>query len=58
MMCYVGSTGKVMSECGLSTALKPVYGKVPVTHILTGKAIARAHRGFFMLESVLSSRLL
>lgn len=58
LMSYVGSIGKVMSESGLSTALEIVYGKVAVTHILTGKAIARALRGFFMLESVLTSRLL
>ena len=58
MMSYVGSIGKLMSQSGLSTALETVYGKVAVTHILTGKAIAKALRGFFMLESVLTSRLL
>ena len=52
MMSYVGSIGKLMSQSGLSTALETVYGKVAVTHILTGKAIAKALRGFFMLESV------
>ena len=58
MMSYVGCIGKLMSQSGLSTALETVYGKVAVTHILTGKAIAKALRGFFMLESVLISRLL
>lgn len=57
-MSYVGSIGKVMSESGPSTVLETIYGKVTVTHILTGKAIARALCGFFMLESVLTSRLL
>ena len=55
-MSYVGSIRKVMSESGLSTALETVYGKVAVTHVLTGKAIARALRGFFMLESVITSQ--
>ena len=47
-----------MSESGLSTTMETVYDKVAGTHILTGKAIARALRGFFLLESVLTSRLL
>ena len=57
-MSFAGSLGSIMSGSGISDALKTVYGKVVVNNILSGKAIARSLRAHFMLESVLTNKLM
>jgi len=44
MMSFLGSIGTVMKGSGLSECLQTIYGENAVTHIETGKAIARAIR--------------
>ena len=50
---FLGSTGSVMSGSGLEDALECCYGPNAVTHMLTGKAFARAVRGHFLTEAAL-----
>ena len=57
-MSFLGSLGTMMRGSGLSECLEMIYGANAVKHIWTGKAIARALRGHFIVESVLVSKLL
>jgi len=51
MMSFLGSMGKIMEGSGLVEALETSFGPVAVSHMMTGKAFARALRGHFMTES-------
>ena len=53
MMSFSGTITSLMSESGLAESLETCYGKNTVKHMLTGKAIARAFRGHFLVEAVL-----
>jgi hypothetical protein len=58
LMSFIGSVGSVMSGSGLSDVLEVIYGPNAVCHMLTGKAYARALRGYLLLDAALSVLLL
>jgi len=58
IMSFLGSIGKVMAGSGLAQALETCYGPNAVVHMLTGKAVDRALRGHYLVESALYSLLL
>ena len=47
-----------MEGSGLEKVLETTYGKATVTHVVSGKAIARALRGHFLVDSALRIKLL
>jgi len=53
-MSYLGCIGRLMENSGLSEALEVVYGSNAVTHMLSGKAVARARRGHFLVDAALN----
>ena len=53
MMSFVGTFTSLMSDSGLGESLETCYGKNTVKLMLTGKAIATALRGRFLVEAVL-----
>ena len=55
MMSFLGNVGTVMRGSGLTEAFQVIYGSNAVEHIMTGKAVSRAH---FLTESVLITKLL
>ena len=57
MMRFVVSIGDIMAGSDISECFGNVYGTVATGHILAGKAIARALRSHFLLESVLTTEL-
>ena len=57
-MSFLGSMGEVMKGSGLSEALGTIYGTNTVVHIMSGKAIAQAIRGHFLIEAALVTKLL
>ena len=58
MMSFLGSVGEVMKGSGIGEALETVYGKNTVLQIMSGKAVTRAIRGHFLMESVLMNKLI
>ncbi|XP_065672431.1 uncharacterized protein LOC136090184 [Hydra vulgaris] len=56
-MSFVGSIGMVMEGSGLNRLLELIYASNSVAHIMTGKAVARALRAHFLVESALMSLL-
>ena len=48
----------MMAGTGLSNLLEMIYGENAVKHIMTGKAVSRALRGHFLIESVLTKKIL
>lgn len=44
LMCYLGSTGRMMDGSGLADLLKLNYGLDTVNHIMTGKGVSKAVR--------------
>ena len=57
LMSFLGSVGAVMKGSGLSDLLEMVYATNSVKHIISGKAVSRALRGHFLVESALMSLL-
>ena len=57
-MSFLGSIGHLMMGSGLQDLLETVYTPNAVTHMLTGKAIARAVRGLFLIDTALQAILL
>ena len=53
-MSYIGSIRSVMATSGLEEAVAVCYGSNTVTHMLSGKAISCAQRGFFLVHGALS----
>ena len=53
LMSYLGSIGNTMKGSGIAECLQVVYGENAVQHMISGKAIARALRGHFLLQSAL-----
>ena len=53
MMSFAGTITSLMKESGLAELLETCYGENTVKHMLNGKAIARALRGYFLVEAVL-----
>lgn len=48
---FLGCIGYIMAGSGLQEVLKLVYAKNAVGHMLTGKAVARAIRGHFLVDA-------
>ena len=57
-MSFLGAIGHLMNESGLSELLETVYASTAVSHMLTGKAIARATRGHFLVHTALTLLLI
>ena len=57
-MSYLGCIGRLMENSGLSETLEVVYGINAVTHMLSGKTVARARRGHFLVDAKLNIILL
>ena len=58
LMSFLASIGTFMAGSGLADALGCCYAANSVTHMLSGKAVSRALRGHFLVDSALSSLLL
>ena len=56
-MSFLGSIGRLMAGSGLQELLEKIFAKNAVTHMLSGKAVARAVRGYFLVDSVLQALL-
>jgi hypothetical protein len=54
-MSFLGSIGHLMAGSGLRDVLELIYASNAVDHILTGKAIARAVRGHFIVDAALNA---
>ncbi|KAK3097968.1 hypothetical protein FSP39_014885 [Pinctada imbricata] len=52
-MSFMGSIGHVMKNAGLKEVLETVYASNAVTHILSGKSVARAFRAHNLVETAL-----
>ena len=57
-MSFLGSIGRIMGGSGLREVLELVYASNTVTHMMNGKAVSRAVRGYFLVDMVLSSLLM
>ena len=57
-MSFLGSIGHLMAGSGLKDVLESFYASNTVVHMLSGKAIARAIRGHFMVDAVLNAVIL
>ena len=58
LMSFLGSIGHLMAGSGLQELLETIFAPNTVTHILSGKAFARAVRGHLLLDTALSTVLL
>jgi len=58
LMSFLGSLGVVMSGSGIEEIFQLIYGPDTVGHMMSGKAVARAIRGHFLLDSALRILLL
>ena len=58
LMSFLGSIGSLMAGLGLSDVLEITYGANTVCHMLTGKAVAHALRGFFLVDPALGVHLM
>ena len=54
-MSFLGSIGYLMHDSGLKETLETIYAPNAVTHILSGKAVSRAVRGHFIVDSALNA---
>lgn len=57
-MSFLGAIGHIMAGSGLDVVLAQIYAENSVVHMLSGKAYARAIRGYLMVDSALNSILL
>lgn len=53
-MSLLGAIGSIMAGSGLKETLSQVYAEGSVEQMLTGKAVARAVRGHFLIDSALN----
>jgi len=58
MMSFMGRIPTMMKGSGLEEALETVYGPNAVAHMITGKAVARALHGHFLVEAALVNKLM
>ena len=56
-MRFLGYMGRLTAGSGLQQLLEVVFAQNSVTHMLTGKAIARAVRGHFLADAILNAEL-
>lgn len=54
-MSFLGSIGHLMGGSGLHELLEIIYAGNTVGHILSGKAVARALRGHFLIDAALNA---
>ncbi|KAK3104785.1 hypothetical protein FSP39_010049 [Pinctada imbricata] len=52
-MSYLGCIGHIMSGSGIKEVMELIYASNAVSHILTGKAVARAVRGHMLVDTAL-----
>ncbi len=57
-MSFLGSLGHLMVSTGLQDLLELIYAPNAVVHMLSGKAIARAVRGHFIVDAALNALML
>lgn len=57
-MSFLGCMGYLMSGSGLEELLEVLYAKNAVLHMMHGKAVARALRGHFLVDTALNSLLM
>lgn len=57
-MSFLGAIGHIMGGSGLQELLECVYAPNAVVHMLSGKAVSRAVRGHFLVESTLYALIL
>ena len=57
MMCFLSSIGYLMHGSGLEEVLEEVYASNTVPHMMSGKAVARAIRGHFIVQNALTTLL-
>ena len=57
-MSYLGSIGHLMTASGLQEFLELIYAPNTVVHMLSGKAIAQAVRGYFIVDAALNALIL
>lgn len=58
LMSFIGSIGSLMKKSGLEESMEQIYAKNTVPHIISGKAISRALRANFIVESALVCKLM
>ena len=58
LMSACGSVFHMMKGSGIEEALEQAYGPNAVTQMMSGKAIARALRGLFLIEAALTTKML
>ena len=56
-MSFLGCIGHIMSDSGLRKVLEKVYADNAITHMLTGKVVARAIIGHNLVSMALQSLL-
>jgi len=57
-MSFLGCIGHIFTDTGLQEILETVYASNAVVHMLTGKSVHRAVRGYFMLDTALHALML
>ena len=57
VMSFLGSVGKMMKGSGIEELFAEVYAENSVEHIISGKAVSRALRARFLVESALKCLL-
>ncbi|MES9882369.1 MAG: hypothetical protein ABW185_15970 [Sedimenticola sp.] len=58
LMSACGSVFRMMKGSGIEEALEEVYGSNAIVHMMTGKSIARALRGLYLIDMALTTKLL
>ena len=54
-MSFLGCIGYLMQGTGLKETLEVTYAPNAVTHMMSGKAVSRAVRGHFIVNSALNA---
>ena len=57
-MSFLGCIGHLIAASGLQELLELIYASNAMVHMLTGKAIARAVRGHFIVDAALNAPIL
>jgi hypothetical protein len=57
-MSFIGGIGYLMSGSGLANLLETVYASTAVSHMMSGKALARAVIGHFLVDTALTALIL
>lgn len=58
ILSFIGSIGHIMASSGLEDLLSVIYAPNKVCSMLMGKAVSRALRGLFLVETALHTRLM